>query len=68
MTGNYNFLAPYSHEITHGFLFALLSLLSLDSALANGQRAGGKTPEPPRFARFLLSGFFYARLPLTSGT
>lgn len=28
--GNDNFLAPYSHEITRGFLFALLALLALE--------------------------------------
>jgi len=32
-TGNYNFLAPYVHELPRGFLLALLSLLALDSAL-----------------------------------
>ena len=31
--GNDNYLAPYSHELTRGFLLALLSLLSLDTAL-----------------------------------
>ena len=31
--GNLNYLAPYSHELPRGFLLALLSLLSLDSAL-----------------------------------
>lgn len=36
--GNYNFLAPYSHELPRGFLFALLSLLSLDSAFRRRSR------------------------------
>ena len=31
--GDFNYLAPYSHELPRGFLLALLSLLSLDSAL-----------------------------------
>ena len=54
-TGNYNFLAPYSHEITRGFLFALLTLLSLDSALRNQL----SVPSPSRFpCRFLLPGLF----------
>lgn len=38
-TGNYNYLAPYSHELPRGLLLSLLSLLSLDSAL-------GKPPSP----------------------
>ena len=49
--GNYNFLAPYSHEITRGFLFALLSLLSLDSALR-------RFPTLPPFPRFPVRFFF----------
>ena len=44
--GNDNFLAPYSHEITRGFLFALLALLALDS-----------TPRRHSFFLALLSGF-----------
>ena len=35
--GNYNFLAPYSHELTHGLL---LALLAFECAL-RGARAGG---------------------------
>lgn len=33
LVGNYNFLAPYSHELPRGFLLALLALLALDSAI-----------------------------------
>lgn len=36
--GNYNFLAPYSHELTHGLL---LALLAFECAL-RGARAGGE--------------------------
>ena len=60
--GNDNFLAPYSHEITRGFLFALLSILSLDSAL----RRLPDAPPFPRFpVRFLFPGFFYALVLFT---
>ena len=31
--GNFNYLAPYSHELPRGLLLALLALLALDSAL-----------------------------------
>jgi 4-amino-4-deoxy-L-arabinose transferase-like glycosyltransferase len=31
--GNYNFITPYSHEMTHGFLLALVTLLVLAGAL-----------------------------------
>lgn len=30
--GNYNYLAPYSHELTHGLLFSLLAILVLARA------------------------------------
>lgn len=55
--GNDNFLAPYSHEITRGFLFALLALLSLDSAF---RRFPDGPPQARASARFLLPGFFCA--------
>jgi len=34
---NYNFVTPYSHELTHGFALSLAALLLLDSATRNGQ-------------------------------
>ena len=36
---NYNFVTPYSHELTHGFLLALLALLSM-GRLARGSGDG----------------------------
>ena len=63
--GNFNYLAPYSHELARGFLFSLLALLSLDSALAPSPMSNlapdGKIslPSPSAF-RFLLPGFFLA--------
>ncbi|MBP5787360.1 MAG: hypothetical protein J6Y19_06060 [Kiritimatiellae bacterium] len=49
--GNYNFLAPYSHELPRGLLLALLSLLALDSAFHSSQH-------PRRL--FFLAGFLLA--------
>ena len=54
--GNFNYLSPYSHELTRGFLFALLALLTLDAALR-------KLPAAPPFPlfpfRFLLPGVLW---------
>ena len=60
--GNDNFLAPYSHEITRGFLFALLVLLSLDFA----HRRFPEAPPFPRFpVPFLLPGILCALVLFT---
>ena len=39
--GNYNFLAPYSHEMTHGLLLALLAFSATLRATAHGYRGWG---------------------------
>lgn len=73
LNGNYNFIAPYSHELTRGLLWALLALLALDSALASPSgkgRAGfapglEASPWLPRAFRCLLPGFFYALVLFT---
>ena len=38
--GNYNFVAPYCHELTHGLLLALVAF----SCLARHERTGGTIP------------------------
>ena len=55
--GNFNYLSPYSHELTRGFLFALLALLSMDSALRSLPEASSSPLIP---FRFLLPGVFWA--------
>lgn len=66
LCGNYNFLAPYSHEITRGFFFSLLSILLLDSSLAllpegiPATEPAGKPAVTPSAFRLLPSGFLYA--------
>jgi len=37
--GNYNYLAPYSHELTHGLLLGLLALLVADRAWRGKDRS-----------------------------
>lgn len=37
--GNYNFVAPYSHEITHGIVLALVALLLVERFARTGRRA-----------------------------
>jgi hypothetical protein len=37
-TGNYNFMTPYSHGLTHGLLCALLALENMERWLAGGRR------------------------------
>lgn len=37
-TGNYNFVAPYSHELVHGFILSLLVLLGLQKFLETKRR------------------------------
>ncbi len=32
MAGNYNYICPYSHEMTHGIFFALVTILGLTAA------------------------------------
>lgn len=34
---NYNYLAPYSHELTHGILLSLVGLLSLEQGISKGR-------------------------------
>lgn len=68
--GNFNFLAPYSHELARGFLFSLLALLSLDSAWmpspVPGRVEEAQIPvPPPRPFRFLLPGALYALVLFT---
>lgn len=41
--GNYNYVTPYSHELTHGLL---LSLLSMAAALRAGDAGGATTGRP----------------------
>ena len=53
--GNYNFLSPYSHELTHGLLLAVL----LFGALAKSLSAA------PRPARFAWPGFLLGLVFLT---
>ena len=52
--GNYNFLAPYSHELTHG---VLLGLLTLGAAL--------RVTESPTRGRALVSGLLLGLVLLT---
>lgn len=74
--GSFNYLAPYSHEITRGFLFSLLALLSMDSAWTPSPPTDTvpKAPFPERGpdrgdstcpARMLLPGVFYALVLFT---
>ena len=67
--GNFNYLAPYSHEITRGFLFSFLALLSLDSALAPSTREKGcGRPEKAtqtRLSLLISSGVCYALVLFT---
>lgn len=37
--GNYNYLAPYAHELTHGLLLGLLALLAADRAWRGKDRS-----------------------------
>jgi hypothetical protein len=37
-TANYNYLAPYSHEMTHGLLLALVAMLLVKQWIATGRR------------------------------
>lgn len=52
--GNYNFITPYSHEMTHGFLLALITLFLLARYLKN--------PTPPTL---LLTGVVLGLVFLT---
>jgi hypothetical protein len=36
--GNYNYLAPYAHELTHGLLFCLLAILTTNRAFLADRR------------------------------
>jgi hypothetical protein len=38
-TGNYNFVCPYSHEMTHGLLLALVAVRALSAVSRSGMRA-----------------------------
>jgi hypothetical protein len=40
-TGNYNFVCPYSHEITHGLLLALAAVYALSRMSTRGPAAAG---------------------------
>ena len=54
--GNYNFLAPYSHELPRGFLLALLAMLSIDSAFRR---------LPFSLHRFALPGLLFGLVAYT---
>ena len=60
MGGNFNYISPYSHELPRGLLLALLSLLTLDSALKKAAWAPsgrGAKVQMGEFALAFLSGF-----------
>jgi hypothetical protein len=40
-TGNYNFVCPYSHEVTHGLLLALAAVYALSRLSTRGAAAAG---------------------------
>ncbi len=52
--GNYNFLTPYSHEMTHGLLLCLLALWAFSSLPRTGDRGIA-------LAGFLLGGVFLTK-------
>lgn len=57
--GNFNYLAPLSHELTRGLLYVLLSLLSLDSAFRR------RSPLLFLFAGFLFGLALFAKPEIT---
>jgi hypothetical protein len=40
-TGNYNFISPYSHELTHGLLFSVAALFGLSALPSTPQAIAG---------------------------
>lgn len=69
---NYNYATPYSHEITHGLLLALVALSCLARALRLGSAAPSdagevRSPDPPRVRSglLLLAGMLSGLVELT---
>ena len=67
-TGNYNFVCPYSHELTHGIALSILMILFMTGSIDSHELARGNLSsehcEPGTRSRVREAGYPLAGVPL----
>jgi len=63
--GNYNFILPYAHEVTHGLALSLVVLVLLLRALGSGDEPGSAASEHRARGSLLAAGFALGLVALT---